>query len=110
MSTGGLDAALAALPAAPAAVEITGDGELAAALRAALAGREWTDGAPPAAIVETTGEPGSIREALSRVADLGTVVLAGPPPTGAVALDLYADLHVRGLTLVGTLPDAGGRR
>ena len=83
------------------AVEVTGDSELARELRERLASRSPQRGLPPDAIVETTGEPDVVRAALERVDDLGTVVLAGPVADAAVSLDLYADLHVRGLTVVG---------
>ena len=89
------DAVLAAL--GTDAAEVVGAGALADALRARLR----APGTPPAAIVDTTGDPAALADALARVDDLGTVVLAGPPPGEPVALDLYADLHVRGLTLIG---------
>ena len=92
------DAVLAAL--GTDAAEVVGTGALADALRARLR----APGSPPAAIADTTGDPAAIADALARVDDLGTVVLAGPPPDGPVALDLYADLHVRGLTLIGVAP------
>jgi hypothetical protein len=91
---------LAALPAGVTDVEILGDGPLASALRLRM-GAPGRPAQVPAAIVETTGHPASIALALSRVADLGTVVLAGAVSREPAALDLYADLHVRGLTLVG---------
>lgn len=102
MTDRAVEAALAALPTAGGAVEVVGEGGLARTLR-----RRLGLGAPdplvrPSAIIETTGDHDAVQQALRRVADLGTVVLAGPPPAAAVALDLYADLHVRGLTLVGT--------
>jgi threonine dehydrogenase-like Zn-dependent dehydrogenase len=93
--------ALGALPANPGSVEVLGDGPLAKALRARLKLRAG-GGRRPVAVIETTGDVRAVQDALRRVADLGTVVLAGPPPPDPVALDLYADLHVRGLTLVGT--------
>ena len=87
-----------------ASIEVTGSGPLADLLR-----RELTVGPSPAeapeAVVETTGTPEGIREALTRVADLGVVVVAGPLPDGPVSLDLYSDLHVRGLSLVGVRPE-----
>lgn len=93
--------ALGALPASPGPVEVLGDGPLARALRARLKSRAGGAGRRPVAVIETTGDVRVVQDALRRVADLGTVVLAGPPPPDPVALDLYADLHVRGLTLVG---------
>lgn len=98
--TGADEMLLAALPD-EGAVEVTGASELAGRLRGRLADRPVAAGRPPAAIVETTGEPDAIRGALERVDDLGTVVLAGPIAEDTVALDLYADLHVRGLTVIG---------
>lgn len=79
-------------------VEVVGAGEVAEAVRAAV-GRDAGD--DPATIVETTGTPEALADALARVRTLGTVVLAGPPPSTGVDLDVYADLHVRGLTLIG---------
>jgi hypothetical protein len=57
------------------------------------------------AIVETTGDFARVRDALRACPDLGTVVLAGPIAGSPPALDLYADLHVRGLTVVCRRPD-----
>jgi hypothetical protein len=93
---------LGALPANPGPVEVLGDGPLARALRIHLKSHAGRAGERPIAVIETTGGVRAVQDALRRVADLGTVVLAGPPPPDPVALDLYADLHVRGLTLVGT--------
>src|SRR5918994_2651933 len=94
--------ALGALPSDPGPVEVLGEGPLARALRARLKLRAGGVGRRPVAVIETTGDVRAVQDALRRVADLGTVVLAGQPPPDPVALDLYADLHVRGLTLVGT--------
>jgi threonine dehydrogenase-like Zn-dependent dehydrogenase len=103
MTTPVVEAVIAALAGVDGPVEVTGERELARELGEALRSRKPGPAeAPPAAIVETTGEPDAIAAALRRVADLGIVVLTGPPPPDPVALDLYADLHVRGLTLVGT--------
>jgi hypothetical protein len=59
-------------------------------------------GAEP--VVETTGEPMEVVAALRRAPDLGFVVLAGPLPEQPPAIDLYGDLHVRGLTVVCVPP------
>ena len=99
-------AVLAALAGVTGAVEVTGSGPLAAEVRRLLGARPSQAGGAPAAVVETTGERAAVAEALRRVATLGTVVLAGPVPSAPVTLDLYADLHVRGLTVVG-LPTGG---
>lgn len=99
---GAAEDALAALPAGSGSVEVTGDGALAAALRARLGARLGVAAPqPPRAAIDTTGDPAVIGDLLARVADLGTVVLAGPPPAGGVELDLYRDVHVRGLTVTG---------
>jgi threonine dehydrogenase-like Zn-dependent dehydrogenase len=103
-----VDAVAAALPAGDGALEVSGDGPLAAALRSRLGCGSPNDAdPPPAVLVETTGGAQAIRDALWRVADLGTVVLAGELEAGPVELDLYGDLHVRGLTIVGVAPAAG---
>jgi len=98
--TGTEDVVIASLPE-DGAVEVTGESELARRMRDRLADRPLPEGRAPAAIVETTGEPDAVRGALERVDDLGTVVLAGPIAEAAVSLDLYGDLHVRGLTVIG---------
>ncbi|HEV2787171.1 MAG TPA: hypothetical protein VGV67_12315 [Solirubrobacteraceae bacterium] len=104
MSAVAVDAAVAALPAGDGRVEVTGDGELAAALRSRLGSRAARGPDAPQAAIDTTGDVATIADTLARLADLGTLVLAGPPPAAPVALDLYADVHVRGLTIVGVAP------
>lgn len=100
-------AAVAAVDAV-APVEVVGAGPLADEVRRLLAvsARLGTSDVRPAAVIETTGEPAAIAAALARVDHLGTVVLAGPGAPGSIPLDLYADLHVRGLILMG-LPQDG---
>jgi threonine dehydrogenase-like Zn-dependent dehydrogenase len=108
--------AIASLPDGEGLVEVVGTGALADEVRRLLL-RERVRlpraDERPTAIIETTGKPAALETALQRVDDLGTVVLAGPLPTRPLALDLYADLHVRGLTLVGvsrTMPESGHGR
>lgn len=100
-----LKAAVEAVPPAAQAVEVIGETPLGLRLRerygAAVPPRE---GPSPEVVIETTGQHAEIQAALARVADLGTVVLAGPMVAAPVALDLYPDLHYRGLTVVGLLP------
>lgn len=98
-----LERALAALPT-EGGVEVTGDGPLALAARERLAGRPAQE--RPDVVVETTGDPDAILDAIARVVDCGTVVLAGPKLGEPVLLNLYTDLHARGLRLVGVDPDA----
>ena len=55
---------------------------------------------PPLRLVDETGDPVEVERLLQRVGDLGVVVLAGPPLPRDATIDLYADLHVRGITLI----------
>jgi hypothetical protein len=79
-------------------VEVRGDGAIASLVRSLLSG-EHADA--PELIVEATGRPEAILSATRDVADLGTLVLAGPTDAEPLTIDLYPDVHVRGLTLVG---------
>jgi threonine dehydrogenase-like Zn-dependent dehydrogenase len=55
----------------------------------------------PAAIVDATGDPARLVELTRRLADLGTLVLVGEPLGRSLDMQLYPDVHVRGLRLVG---------
>lgn len=81
------------------AVEVIGDGILAALTRQILTDRAPTVG--PSAIVETSGSPAAVRDALRRSDPLGTVLLTAPPTHASVELATYSDLHVRGALVVG---------
>ncbi len=96
------EAAVRAADAAPAGdLEITGSGLLADTVRQLAAERRGEGGGSrPSAIVETTGGQQEISAALQRLSDLGILVLA-VPPAEPIALDLYSDVHVRGLQVVG---------
>jgi len=92
---------LALVPAGTGPVEVIGEGAFADDLRERLGDR----GAPgpgkrPCAIIDTVGEATALAAALKDVDDLGTIILAGPAPAGPVSIDLYSDLHVRGLTII----------
>lgn len=93
-----------------APVSVTGGGLVAQFVRGLVERRTAVPAArsrdvePPRAIVDTTGRSAAIGDATRRVAVLGTVVLVGESSSGSVALDLYPDVHVRGLTLVGVAP------
>jgi threonine dehydrogenase-like Zn-dependent dehydrogenase len=100
-------AAVAAAASGPLPVEVAGSGELAAAIRAELGLSTVASEERPGTIVETTGAVAEIQAALARVRDLGTVVLAVAPAPEAPDLDLYVDLHARGLTVVG-VPEPPG--
>jgi hypothetical protein len=88
------------------AVEVTGRGIVAGELRRRLG----ISAAPPrpSAVVETTGDPQAIEAATRRLADLGTLILAGEPSGRRLDLDLYRDVHARGLRVVGVARAAGG--
>lgn len=92
-------AAVAALSAVDGPVDVVGTGPLADGVRRLLGelGRLADSDVTPTAVIETTGEPTALAAALERGDDLGTVVLAGPTPPVPISLELYADLHVRGL-------------
>lgn len=106
MIDGAVEAAIGALPAEASSVEVLGESALAHSIRARLGARNVPDGQRPDAVVDATGDPQRIQSAMARVGDLGAIVLAAPVPRTPARLDLYADLHVRGLTLIGIA--AGG--
>jgi hypothetical protein len=87
--------------------EIVGDGAVAQVLRAEL-GVDTSESAPEL-IVDLTGDPECILSALRRLGDLGTLVLAGQAAGRQLDIDLYPDVHVRGLRLVGA-PRTGDAR
>ena len=90
------------LPELPTPVTVRGDGELAERLRARLAATPA--GARPATVIDTIGTAESLTAAFEEVDDLGVVVSAAPQPAETVDLDLYGDLHVRGITLKTLAP------
>jgi hypothetical protein len=86
-------------------VEVTGNGLVAAQVRALIGDDVRADGVePPTTIVDTTGDPAVIADSTRRLANLGTLVLVGESIGRKVALNLYQDVHLRGLTLVGVAP------
>jgi hypothetical protein len=99
-----LELALAAVGAAEGPVEIAGSGPIAERLRTELGEQHATAGESPRTVVDTTGELGELERLLERVDDLGTVVLAGPAVPSDSTIDFYAEVHVRGLTLVTIAP------
>lgn len=103
-------AAAAAAPAQRPAV--TGDGFVARRARELLGVEAGSAVPEPDVLIETRGDSASLLESTRRVADLGTVVLAGPPK-GSFQFDLYPDVHVRGLHLISAAlpePPAAGDR
>jgi hypothetical protein len=84
--------------------EVIGKGVVAAMVRRLVPqarGDGSGDDGPPRTIVDTTGDPAVVEAATRRLADLGTLVLAGEPLGRRLSLDLYPDVHRRGLRLVG---------
>jgi hypothetical protein len=84
-------------------VQVIGSGLVARTLQALLPPAD-DGGRAPAAIVDTTGDPEALADATRRLEDLGTLVLAGEPADRPHPLDLYPDVHVRGLRIVGIPP------
>jgi D-arabinose 1-dehydrogenase-like Zn-dependent alcohol dehydrogenase len=82
-------------------VAVLGEGRLAGALRERLGSRVAAAPTGASVVIDTTGEAEQIAAALSAVEDLGVILLAGSPPAAPLALDLYSDLHVRGLRVIG---------
>jgi hypothetical protein len=88
-------------------VHVTGTGVVATITRTLLGGRlapTPTEAERPRAVIETTGDPEVILEATQTVSDLGVVVLAGESGGRHLDIDLYHDVHVRGLELAGVTP------
>ena len=88
--------------------DVRGEGFIAARVRELLGlapeAAERSPDEPLGTIVDTTGDPEAIADATRSLANLGTLVLAGETPGGALGLDLYPDVHVRGLRLLGIAP------
>lgn len=91
--------ALSAVSTVTGSVEVIGDGAVAALVRGGVRARE--DSGPPAAVIDCVGDVGAIEDALRRLDDLGTLVVAGVSTPDSLTIDLYPDLHVRSLRLVG---------
>jgi threonine dehydrogenase-like Zn-dependent dehydrogenase len=94
---------------APDSIEIVGAGLIARQVRVLVEDSprpdRWTKPIKqPRAIVDTTGDPSLIVDATQRVANLGTVVLVGESLGRTAEMNLYPDVHARGLTLIGVAP------
>jgi threonine dehydrogenase-like Zn-dependent dehydrogenase len=87
---------------APEQVAVLGDGELAEFLHRELATSVPLDADPPPfAVIDTAGTDDAIDRAIRTVASGGRVVLAVEPQSSFVDVRTYADIHARGLTIVG---------
>ncbi|MGH3112014.1 MAG: hypothetical protein ACRDOP_00935 [Gaiellaceae bacterium] len=83
-------------------VIVTGSGLVARLARARLGPDLARDDYPtPTAAIDATGDPDVITSVLGRVSELGTVALAGEAAGRVLDLNLYADVHLRGLRVVG---------
>lgn len=78
-------------------VDVVGRGMIASRIRNAVGAVTGTG--PVDVVVVATGAPTDIRAALARLRDHGTLVLAGH--SGPMSLDLYPDVHRRGLNVIG---------
>jgi hypothetical protein len=87
--------------ARPGGVEIVGKGLVAGVLAQLLGDRARAPGDRPATVVDTTGDPGAVGAAIARLDDLGALILAGEAGGRPLELDLYPDVHVRGLHVIG---------
>jgi 2-desacetyl-2-hydroxyethyl bacteriochlorophyllide A dehydrogenase len=76
-------------------------GDVLEAVRALLGGR-------PDVVVDATGVPSALRDALHLVADGGQVVLVGSPRGIIERFDTYWDLHGRSVTVTGAHGSAIG--
>lgn len=85
-----------------ASIHVPGRGAFATEVRSRLGVGETPSIGPsatPLVWVETSGDAAALHTALAGVADLGTVVLAAPARQPTIEIDLYRDIHHRGLCL-----------
>ena len=97
-------AAAAVADLQPGSIEVIGSGLIAHLVRVLVCDDSGRSVEHPRAVVDATGDPMVIIDATRRVADLGTVVLVGEALGRRAELNSYADVHMRGLTLVGVAP------
>ncbi len=94
----------AADPAGDRTIAVIGEGLLAHLVKGLLPNRTITE---PDIMIDTTGSPNRIRQAIATLPRLGHLVLAAPPRTADIDLATYRDLHVRALTVTGVAWVAG---
>jgi hypothetical protein len=87
-------------------VSVMGSGITAAEVRRLLDAARGSEAEAdrPAAVIDTTGDPGVIIDATRRLADRGALILAGECLGRRTDINLYSDVHVRGLRVVGLGP------
>jgi hypothetical protein len=92
--------AVAAVDGVPdGTVELIGGGLLARLVDRLLPARLGSE--RPQAAIEATGSKSNVERAIRNVEVLGTVVLAAPITARVVPVASYADIHLRGRTVVG---------
>ena len=103
-------AAAAAGPVGPDSVRVEGRGLIADSIRRRLGlGRSGPlQGRSPAVVVDASGDPRTIEEATHHLRNLGTLVIVGQEAGRPLDLNLYRDVHKRGLRLVGIAPPLAG--
>lgn len=69
---------------------------------------EATNGQGADVVIEASGNPALIDDALHAVATLGRVILLGSP-RGRVDIDPYSDIHKKGVSLIGAHIDTTAR-
>lgn len=85
-------------------VDVSGEGLVAHEIRRLVSG---PGDRAPAACVDTTGDVGAITAATRKVRRCGLVILAGESMGRPLSIDLYRDVHLRGLRLIGVPLDLG---
>jgi len=80
-------------------LEIIGNGITARGLRSLIPASSLEG--PPGVVVDLTGDPANVAAATRRLRDLGTLFLAGFSGGRSLDLELYPDVHLRGLRVVG---------
>jgi len=101
--------AVARVPEGSGPVEVLGQGLVAAEARRLLPAGTG-NGDRPRCVIDATGDPEKIVAALGELDDLGTLVAAGPLGARSFPINLYQDIHLRGLKVVGVAPPlANGR-
>jgi hypothetical protein len=105
--------AVSRVPEDARSVKVLGDGLVATEARLLLdtrAGSAPGQGERPGCVIDATGDPDAILNALGELDDLGTLVAAGPLGDRPFPINLYAHVHLRGLHVVGVAPPlADGR-
>jgi hypothetical protein len=84
-------------------IEVVGTGFLAALVRTLLGSKSIPPGSGPEVVVDVTGDPDELVAATRRLEPMGSLMMMGES-VRPLDIDLYPDVHVRGLRLVGLPP------